>query len=257
MARQRLIQRRKRMQAARLVAEAQVAGDLMPVFRSMHKSLERFLRKANLRKRISKFEGDAEHRVYTLVKDDMGSDGWYNWKKAVVATIIAALLSVFPDLVGVENDTWESRGFAPVNIDPNELIAAYELRTGHMLGDVADTTMTAIEREIVDWYIGGEPFSVLMGRLDRWFGENRVMSIAEDNVGNFISQMVFQAMLLHGINQWYWDALGENPCTVPVALLGVTYDGCRDLHGRVFKVTDPMPPGAAHNRCKCIPVPII
>ena len=274
MTRIRLTQRRKMLNAARTIAESRVADALLPVFHRQRKRLERFLRRANLRKRMNKIEtqiiwdydeGISQDEIrsqiglgkaHQLMKDEMGQDDWNKWKAALVAALIAALVAEIPIIGDIENGVWMSRGYPPIVFIPQDIIDEVGIRAGINLGDMADATMAGVEKEIVEWYLGNEPFAGLMNRLDKWFNRTRAEVIAQMQMGEAITQVILHSMLTHNWSGWYWDAMGENPCSGPtIVLQGVMYDGCRALHGQKFSVGTPMPPSAAHPRCHCLPTP--
>lgn len=260
MARIRLVQRRKMINAARGKAEERVVAALRPIFKQQHKRLERFLRRANLRKRLIKIKAPANGKATILMKEfvpqEPGADDWDAWKGALVAAIILALIAQVTGLGDIENLVWVSQGYAPLTYLPGDVVADYQRRIGRNLDDLATDTMAAVEREITEWYISGDPFPALMSRLDRWFDDNRITTIAETEISNLVSQMVLQAMISYGWGEWYWDALGEIPCTDTQVIQGVSYGGCLELHGKTFKIGDPMPPDASHPRCHCLPTPV-
>ena len=238
------------------------------MMRSQYKRLERFLRRANLRKRLTRIKYPDEpenirdvafYKVQELFKapspPKSGTSEWDNFKKALLIALLLGLFGSVDDLGAVENEIWQSRGFDPLTFDPEQIIQDYQLRTGRNLAEMGDYTLTQVQAIISDWYMTDEPFTDLLDDLDRLFNESRAESIAVTEVGNVTSQIFLQEMISHGWTSWYWNALGEDPCTKPLTVNGQTYDGCLDLHGRKFKRGDDMPPDAAHPACRCQPTP--
>lgn len=248
---------------ARAKAVERVKNKILPVLRRQGNRLERFLRRATLRKRLAKItlpagqfdnasrQDVALYKVQELLKQDRRSDQdeWDRWKKAFLLALLLGLADSADDLASVENEIWTSRGYQPLTYDGEQIIDDYQMRIGRNLSDIGDSTLVAIQNIIGDWYMTDDPFSVLTDRLDALFSESRAEAIAATEVQNLSSQIVFQAMLSHGWSWWYWDAMGENPCSSPIVINGVEYEGCRDLNGRRFRLGTPMPPDAAHPNC--------
>jgi hypothetical protein len=263
-----LTSRRKKLREAQDAVALRVKARILPVMRSQYKRLERFLRRANLRKRLTRIKYPDEpenirdvafYKVQELFKapspPKSGTSEWDNFKKALLIALLLGLFGSVDDLGAVENEIWQSRGFDPLTFDPEQIIQDYQLRTGRNLAEMGDYTLTQVQAIISDWYMTDEPFTDLLDDLDRLFNESRAESIAVTEVGNVTSQIFLQEMISHGWTSWYWNALGEDPCTKPLTVNGQTYDGCLDLHGRKFKRGDDMPPDAAHPACRCQPTP--
>ncbi len=270
MAKMRSTQRRNKIITARGKAEEEVALALAPVFRSQHKKLERFLRKANLKKRMNKITTVAivdnpnismdeisSIKAVAIMKADMGPSDWEEWRRVAMVAMAAALAGIVAAMLNIENEMLLSRGLTPIELTVPELIAAYEQYTNSSFGDALDSTMRGIERELAQWYAMEEPFPMLMTRMNKWFDRNRIELIAQMVVGRIINQATLKTMRVNGWSQWYWDATGEKPCSVPLAINGQQYEGCIDLHGRKFSIGDPMPPDAAHAHCHCLPSPVM
>ena len=259
----RMIQRRMMIVNARRKAESALSAKIYPALKSQGKSLERFLRKATLRKRLDKIgsNDDALLKVQTLIKEEgggMGHKAWDDWKKVLIAILLLGLLNEADDLSDIENQTWESRGFPRLTFDPQQLVEDYQRRTGRNISDIADDTMKQIEEKISEWYVTDKPFSELMDSLEYLFSQSRADAIAATEIGDLMSQITFQAMLSYGWTEWFWDHKGEDiPCTNPITMVGRVYFGCKELNGNIFALGDPMPPSAAHPRCHCIATPIV
>lgn len=178
---------------------------------------------------------------------------WNAWKKALLIALLLGLFQATEDLAEVENLFWLSRGRDELTYDAETLILAYQLRTGRPLESIALATFVAIERLIREWYVSDDTFPQLLAQLNRYFNDVRIKTIARHEVGNLLSQMVAQQMVSYGLKNWYWDAMGENPCKNDIHIKGITYEGCSDLNGRHFILGDPMPPDAAHVGCQCLP----
>jgi hypothetical protein len=300
-----MTQRRARLKAAKRQAAERVKAKILPVFRSQYRRLERFLRRANLRKRLNKIkvpagleppsldiqnlmditfpavpgaigykitvedpEKIALEKMAALYKVDQlfkapsppksDTSEWDNFKKALLIALLLGLFAGVDDIGDVENEIWASRGYDPLTFDPQQVVEDYQLRTGRNLSDLGADTLISVQNIITQWYLKDdpfEPFKNLLDDLDKQFNAARAKAIASTEVGNLTSQIFLQEMSSNGWSEWYWDALGENPCTKPIQILNQVYDGCLDLNGRKFKIGTPMPPDAAHPNCECLPMP--
>lgn len=271
----RLTTRRQMIERARRKAQREVSKAIFPVMQSQGKRLERFLRRATLRKRLGKITLElpagldldggsmALMKVKELFKGDGGGNSmnfqsWEDWKKILVAILLLSLLGQADDLADIENDVWTSRGFPLLTFNADQLVQDYLLRTGRTMEDIAQTTFDHVQTIISEWYVTDKPFKDLMDDLDYWFSEERADLIADTEVGDLMSQVTFQLMQSNGWDQWIWDHKGEDiPCTNPIVVQGKSYNGCKELNGNKFRLGTPMPPAAAHPRCHCIATPVV
>lgn len=181
---------------------------------------------------------------------------WDNFKRALMIALLMGLFEALDSFADIENEFWSSRSQEELSYDAGILIGAYQLRTGRPLEDIAKTTLEGVERLVAKWYDDNASFPDLIRSLDRYFNDTRLATIATTETGNLLAQMTLQQLVEYGLENWYWDAMGEDPCHSPLFIQGVTYKGCSDLNGRRFKVGDPMPPDASHPSCQCIPTPM-
>jgi hypothetical protein len=202
-------------------------------------------------------KSQSQYRVQELLKQSntSGTKEWEEWKKKLLLALLLGLFSAVDYLADVENEIWESRGYDNLTYDAASIVEDYQRRTGLPLTGIAEATLIAVERIIAGWYDSEEPFPELIHQLDRYFNDVRIETIAATETGNIIAQMVIQQMVASGDREWYWDAMGENPCHGELAIKGVIWKGCSELNGHLFPLGDPMPPDAAHPNCQCLPTP--
>jgi len=275
MARIRLTERRRMLQAARDKATEKVVAEIKPAFRQMQNRIKRYLRaNGNLRKRMMRIRAISAHdraakflRVADfhsrrpLVKQDQpdqpsaNEQDWLNWKTVLAAAILAGLLNGGDDLIDVEDQVWTSRGGVTVTYDQDQMTEDMKRRLGATVDAVVQSTQNQLQNALGDWFGGDEEFSSLMDDIDTIFGDARIDTIGRTSVGDYLSQIILHTMLGNDWKQWYWDAFGENPCTTPIIINGDEYQGCADLNGRLFDIGTPMPPDAAHPNCQCLPTP--
>jgi hypothetical protein len=250
--------------AAREKETERTKQKILPVMQAQYKRVKRMLGSSNipLRKRIGKVKIDdptALRKVQAFLKQEQPKsdrDQWEDYKKEFLAALILALLSSVDEMGTIENEIMTSRGFNPLTYESQQVVDDYQMRIGRNLGGIIDTVGISLERIITEWYGGEEGFPVLMNRIEKLFNDARAEGVADTEVGNVLSQIIFQTMLSHGLKDWYWDALGENPCHNDITIAGKVWQGCFHLHGHIFHLGDPEPPDAAHPHCKCLPTPI-
>ena len=211
---------------------------------------------------------DAFYRAAVLLKIDPPpafkspppqpkDDSWDAWKAALIIALLAALGDSADDIGGVESDVWESRGYAPLQFDPDQAVQDYQSRIGRNISNIADDTLTGVQAAIAAWYTSGAPFSDLVDDLEKWFDADRAGLIGRTEVGNLTSQITLEAMKFYGFTDWIWDAMGENPCSSELIIDGNSYEGCQELNGMKFPAGASMPPDAAHPNCQCRATPIV
>lgn len=268
----RLTERRRMLIAARTRDEAVVKDHLMPVFATGYKRLRRSIGNSAvpLRKRIMKMEVEHEpgmdafpsvitlrkvQRVFNTAPKDADRERWNDFKAALVAALLASLFLGVDDLGGIENEILLSRGYGALTFTGQLIVDDYQRRVNYNLGELADATQIGVEQAIADWAVTTAPFADLERILQGYFSEQRAILISRTEMGNVLSQIVHQTMMSHNWKEWYWDAMGEHPCTKPLTVAGRVYGGCLELNGKIFPIGHPMPPDASHPGCECLPTP--
>jgi hypothetical protein len=271
----RLSERRSRIIATKKKELEKVRAAIEPVLEERRKWLSRELRGGgNLRKRLTKIQAptklsSGEAALYKVkrllpvagnppknpppVNQPHNLNEDHKWRDRFIAALIAALLLAGASFVDLENLIWTSRGMPNVDVDVEAAVRAYQDRIGRRISNIADDTMLDVQKAISDWYVSGEDFSSLMKKLETIFGPKRAERIARQEINNLNSQIALEFMRKYGVEDWVWDAMGENPCMQELYISGHSYAGCRELNGKRFSVGAPMPPDAAHVNCECIP----
>lgn len=268
----RLTERRRLLIATRTKDEAVVKDHLMPVFDASYKKLRRVLGNSAvpLRKRVMQMKVEAEitdvaypnavtlrkvQRVFNTAPREADRERWNEFKTALVAALLAGLFLGVDDLGAIENEILVSRGYGALTFVGQTIVDDYQRRVNYSLGELADATQRDVEQAIADWAVTSAPFSDLERILQGYFSEARATVISRTEMGNVLSQIVFQVMMSHNWKEWYWDAMGEHPCTKPLTVGGRVYGGCMELNGKLFPIGHPMPPDASHPGCECLPTP--
>jgi hypothetical protein len=267
----RMTLRRTMLNDARDRNAKKVAAAILPVMQKQYRHLQRVIRKGgNLRKVMGKIDVPAElttdqavlYKAAVILKADPPlfqpplppppqpkDDSWDAWKAALIIALLAALGDSADDIGGVESSVWESRGYAPLQFNPDQVVQDYQDRIGRNISNIADDTLAGVQAAIAAWYVSDAPFSDLVDQLGTWFDAGRAALIGRQEVGNLTSEITSQVMSFYGFKFWFWDAMGENPCHSDITLVDRTYAGCADLNGMRFPVGTPMPPDAAHVGC--------
>ena len=245
--------RRTRLAKVRAKAIEKVKDKIRPVFKRQFRRLESFLRArnrgGNLRNRIGKIDApDRLSKVQELFKANATSQqDWDAWKKTLVAALILALLGIVSDFGDEENDIWETRGYDPVDFNPQQIVDALRAKVGEAyFSGLADTTFDGVEQKIADWNAGEQSIGDLISSLDQYFNENRMDAIAGTTAGAAESAVVYTEMLDRGWKYFYWDAIQDDR----------TCDFCMNMHGQKLLISEGMPPDASHTGCRCEAIPI-
>ncbi len=81
-------------------------------------------------------------------------------------------------------------------------------------------------------------------RLRRWMDEARAKVISTTDTSNLLSAVTKLAMQKAGAGFWVWQTMEDDRVCAE----------CMPLHGRVYAITDEMPP--KHHNCRCYAVPL-
>jgi hypothetical protein len=110
---------------------------------------------------------------------------------------------------------------------------------------IASVTLNHTVNGILQWDAAeGLTRRDLDAHLAYWYSQNRARNIASNETTALNSILTKEYMQRLGLRRWIW-------WTTPPEWTICKF--CRDRHGVIFDITDPMPPDAAHPRCKCVP----
>lgn len=231
MAAMRETQRRKLLHSAHKLAEEKLKAEAAKLLRLRYRALKRELRRANFRKRLRKTDG-------ILQKND---GEWQRWIDEFSAAFQKALQDVVNLFTGVEGEYFTSHGGKPLTLDPQKVVLDYQDRIGRQITRIAEETLTQTQSKIADWYNTDEGLPDLIDDLGSLYGEDRAELIARTEAGFIRSQVALESMNFYGIGRWIWDS----------AMEARTCEFCASMHGKVFDISDAMPPDASHPDCLC------
>src|SRR5258707_9514822 len=234
MARIRLTQRRNMLNATRERAQAGVVRTILPIMRRQYKHVTNNLRRGgNLRKTMGKIAVPESFRIMmaqdvsfykaaVIMKVDpfppfqpppamppQRDESWDSFKAALVASLLLSLGDGAEEIGSVENDVYTSRGYSPLQFDPDLSVQAYQDRIGRKIVNIPEDTMAGVQGAVATWYQNDEPFQGLMDDLGQWFDEGRAELIARQEVGNLMSQITMDAMGFYGFSHLFLAATGE------------------------------------------------
>lgn len=224
-------QRRRLLYQAQQNVTAKIKSRVALLLAQRFKALKRELRRANLRKRLKKFDG-------ILQKDD---GGWVDWTDEFSSELNDLLMEAVDEFGGVESDYFTSHGEMPLNLDPQKVVLDYHDRVGRLITDIATRTLKDTQDAVTAWYNSPEGLPALIDDLAPMFGDDRAELIARTESGFVRSQVALEAMQTYGIDEWIWDS----------AMEARTCEFCRSMHGTVHSLDDEMPPDASHPDCLC------
>lgn len=224
-------QRRRLLYEAHEKATQEIKAEVYRLLQQRFKALKRELRRANLRKRLRKTDG-------ILTKD---SGDWTNWITEFTNSLQSILSSIVSHFASVETSYFTSRGKAPIQYDPQQVVTNYHDKIGARITRIADDTLASVQNSVTDWYNSDAALPDLIDDLSGMFDENRAELIARTEAGFVRSEVALQSMQEYGISKWIWDSAMESR----------TCEFCASMNGSVHDVSEPMPPDASHPDCLC------
>jgi len=227
----RMTQRRTMVDKSRRAGEGRITRTLSPLFARRFAALKRELRRANLRKRLTKADG--------LYKDN-GAD-WAAWAQDFEDALSRAMMSVIDGLYKTENDFWQSRGKPPKTWDSRETLERYQTRIGRRIKDIADDTLKSVQDDIAKWYDSEDPLPDLIETLSQYFSTARAEAIAATEATGLASQVAYDMMNYFGIKKWRWDAI----------LDWAVCAECAGVNGQTFDTEDNDAYPPLHVSCRC------
>jgi hypothetical protein len=215
--------------------------------------LNRLFRGVQLKlRRINQYRPKAHPNHTRLTKADVtGTSLWDLFRGRLRSRLMEALLggsiSLYSLLTMRVADT-------PLTLDTDAIARELEYQVGERITQVTNTIKREVGRRIVAWYNSpGMPMQTIINQLRPAFGINRAELIASNEITELDSAVQFQIAAKLGIQKYWWGSKRDSlVCVKPITGPdGKIYNGCRELHGKVFDINMPMPPKGSHIKCRC------
>jgi hypothetical protein len=215
--------------------------------------LNRLFRGVQLKlRRINQYRPKAHPNHTRLTKADVtGTSLWDLFKGRLLSRLMEALLGGSISLYSLLTMRVAEQ---PLELDTDAIARELEYQVGERITQVTNTIKREVGRRIVAWYNSpGVTMQTIINQLRPAFGINRAALIAATETTNLHSLVQTEIMTRLGYDEWWWETKRDNlVCVRPMkGPDGQTYNGCRALHGKRFKLGQPMPPDGSHVSCRC------
>lgn len=235
----RAVQRRRLLNGAHDRSTAAIQAVVYPILQRRFKVVKRSLRRANLRKRLTK----NLQRYGGFFKQDDGSDeDWLSWIDDFDGNLRDVLSTAAEDMLVTETKFWTSRALRPDPVDPGRIVDEYEARQGKQIKQIAEDTKQLTLSTVTDWYNTDASLRELIDSLDPIYGVSRAETIARTESTYITSQVSYDMMNHFAVPAWNWDLAdedGEWPCEECIA----------KADGGPYAPDDDMPPLHPRDRC--------
>ena len=216
--------------------------------------LQRLWRSLRVRLRILD-EGRPRMSKRLLQKEYGISQGLYDtFKKRLHDRLMAEIKAGALVLAAINLDMLIKQMGEPIEIDTDKIAASYESMLGERITKTEESIKRMVGNKVVNWYSrDGSTLGELVDELSGTFDRKRAQLIAVTEVTRLNSNVQEHTARQIGVTEWWWATRqNESVCTRPMSGPdGRKYNGCRGLHGKVFKIGDPMPPDGSHPGCFC------
>lgn len=194
-----------------------------------------------------------------LLQKEYGiSQGLYDtFKKRLHDRLMAEIKAGALVLAAINLDMLIKQMGEPIEIDTDKIAASYESMLGERITKTEESIKRMVGNKVVNWYSrDGSTLGELVDELSGTFDRKRAQLIAVTEVTRLNSNVQEHTARQIGVTEWWWATRqNESVCTRPMSGPdGRKYNGCRGLHGKVFKIGDPMPPDGSHPGCFCSPI---
>lgn len=150
-----------------------------------------------------------------------------------------------------ERALWGQAG-KDITLDPEQIVRDFSADTAANVGAgrgpwemIAGNIRMGVGSEIAKWQATpGATRADLDRRLRTWMDKTRAKTIAATDATNLASAVTAIGMAQAGVGFWIWQTReDEDVC-----------ERCAPLHGRIFTLSDLMPP--LHHNCRCEMTPL-
>ena len=235
----------------KMQSEMEVAAqaELLRLWRDLNVKLRRI---ENNKLKIGKIDdiGDLKKQYY------LSTNLWAEFRERLrkkitkiafgfIALLILAYLDHAEEVTGIRGE-----------IDERQMAKDYELDLAVRLAQTTTNMQRIIAKEVNDWYHNPHANKDdLIAKIESQFGDYRSKGIGIGEASIVHNDIVLAVANYVGANKWWWKS--EKDRKVCDKKLkgpdGLTYNGCRQLHGHVFPITMRMPPESSHISCRCRP----
>lgn len=235
----RAVQRRRLLNAAHDRSTAAIQAVVFPILQRRFRVVKRELRRANLRKRLTK---NMQRRGDLFKQDDGSDEDWLTWIEDFDGNLRDSLNTAAEDMLATESKFWLSRALRPDPVDPARIVDEYEAREGKQIKRIAEDTKQQTLSTVTDWYNTDASLRELIDQLDPIYGMSRAETIARTESTYITSQVSLDMMHHFDVGAWNWDLadeVGGWPCEECIAM----------ADGGPYQPGDPMPPLHPRDRC--------
>lgn len=177
---------------------------------------------------------------------------WREYEQALRKRLLAEMVKGATVLEAMHSDFIERILGKLVSIDADLLATQAAPQLGLMITNSTMTLQRIAANRVVGWYnTPGSTVGDLTSSLAPEFGVVRAKTIGRTETTRLNSAVQTQVANKLGIQEYVWyTRRDQDVCDRKlIAPDGSTVNGCMALQGRVFRITQPMPP--AHVACRC------
>ena len=244
-------QQEKRKEVLQAALEAAVYQELVWLRRNVIGKLHRL----RLQKAVPGDLAKAEWEEDNLLKEYAEHHGiWPLFQKRLHDSMMDAITLHGIAILQAEIDMQLARGVTPFEYNYDAWLESYSDSLALMVTKVTETTQKYIGERITRWFqTPGETVQTVVDDLKTLFEPYRAQAIAQTEITSLNSRMQTGLAETLGIENWAW-ATRRDSLVCQRRLVGPDgniYNGCRELHGKVFTLKDRMPPDGSHISCRC------
>lgn len=182
------------------------------------------------------------------------TDMYGQFQERMYDRLISVLESGLMSLFELETAIWAMRTIEPFTFSYESVLETLRPEIAHLITRTTNYTKRKVAKRVVQWFnTPGEPIKDIVRDLQPTFGLERAHLIAQTEITDLNSRVQQHVASQLGIQTWWWQTKRDHlVCVKPIiGPDGNTYKGCRELHGKRFSITLPMPPKGSHPGCRC------
>lgn len=247
----RLTDAQRRAYAVRERVEAEMQQAVAAELNWLYRRLQMKVR------RINQFRPRVQSTAPTLRKSYVVSgDLWEEFRRRMHSSVMRAIVFGAIEIFNINRDFYST--VAPIEFSSDNFARLIEPEIGERIVNIESTLKREVGRKVVGWYNSpGTTMQSLINQLkENVFTDARARMIAQTEVTHLNSRVHENIANQIGATEWWWSTRNDQlVCKRPLpGPDGRGYKGCRELHGKVFKIGQLMPPYASHPNCRCTPI---